>query len=85
MPKTKNFSKKLNKYIKDYGSVFSKTRSSLDDETIFCNICKKNINCSKKSNLKQHLNKVFHEESENRTNIITFLAQIDFNQELCEM
>ena len=85
MPKTKNISVKLNNYIKEYGSVFSKTQSSSDDETLFCNICKKNINCSKKCNLKQHLNKVFHKESENKTTINTFFTQNDFNQELCEM
>ena len=48
MPKIENISKNLNKYVEEFGSVFSLSESSIENESLFCNYCKKNIMCSKK-------------------------------------
>ena len=85
MVKITNISVKFNNYIKEYNNVFSITDSSFENETLFCNFCKKNINCSKKSNLKQHLDKVLHRESMINKNSNDFETQNDFNQELCDL
>ena len=87
MPKVrpKDLSVKYSEYLKEEKfSAFSLNEKSIDNKTLFCETCSKDIKCVKKYDLEQHILRVSHIESQKNYRNIN-LTQNDFNKELCRL
>lgn len=89
---------KLNSYIKEFGGpdIFS-----TDGNVLFCQICGKQVSCSKRNHVEQHVNSTRHQLLLNKQNSATTLKhhfisnamgesstarkQSEFNLDLCQM
>ena len=85
MPKIKVISIKLKSYVREFSPVFSLSEESEINETLFCNICKKNIKCNQKADIEKHINRVKHKNSIKESNIDLKITQQKFNEDLCDL
>ena len=87
MPKIrpKDLSVKYSEYLKEEKFIeFSVNEKSIENKSLFCKTCKKDIKCVQRSHLEQHIQRISHIESKEKIQNFN-LTQNDFNRELCKL